>query len=126
MRQFVIAALLAAAAGCSTSTGPDLDLTGWWRGAGAGIQFTLQIADSSGALSGTGELASGSSTLGVFIVGTRSRAAVSLTIRAAGYEEAEFTGQLRQSGFTNQGMVLRRLAAPPGQRAALPSVAAVR
>lgn len=115
--------LALAFAGCSDSTAPARSaLAGNWVGStmGAATESTLNvtISERDQRVSGNGNLVTGNNSLAVTVEGTYVHPRLSLTIRAAGYNEMDYTaelvsgnsitGHLRGSGFVGEQLVIRR------------------
>lgn len=87
---------------------------------GAAVESTLSltISERDQRVGGNGNLVTGNNSLAVTVDGTYVHPHLSLTIRAAGYNEMDYTaevvggnsisGHLRGSGFAGEQLVIRR------------------
>jgi hypothetical protein len=121
MRRILSLALmlaLLAACGDGPTDPPIPSLTGRWTGTTGDIAVDLTLTETGGALSGSGHLAAPSMSLAITATGTHAHPNVSMTIRAQGYEDMDYSGtmsgdaaivgRLNGSGFTNEGLTLNR------------------
>lgn len=116
-----IAALVACGGG-DKGTAPVPTVVGSWAGSfpisttqNATLSFVL--TQTGGAVSGTGQIASGTTTIPLTITGTFAAPSLALTMNATGYSSSSFagtvsgtsmTGTLNGSGFSNQAVTLTR------------------
>lgn len=114
-RSWAVAGLLAlAAVGCgdsgTESSSKRYSTTGPWNGTATGITLSLSLTESSGTISGSGTI-TGTRSLPLTVTGTNTSNAVALTLRASGFHDLIFignitsskamSGSLNGSGFTN-------------------------
>ena len=92
MIRWIAFAVVAAAAGCTTSSGGDLELAGGWTGAaGSGATISMSLTTDGDAVSGAATIDPGSNTGGPAagtVIGSRSGKDgefVSLTITTSHY-----------------------------------------
>ena len=96
------------------------DPAGSWTSSSDGSTLTMVLANSSGAVTGSGVFAAGTASLALTITGAYSASAttVSLSMQAAGFQTLNFSGQLisakqmvgtlNGSGFVNTAWVFNK------------------
>lgn len=97
---------------------PIPSLTGRWTGTSGEMAVDITLTETDGSLTGSGNLTWDSGSLAVTTTGTHAHPNVSMTIRATGYQDIDYTGsmsgdaaisgRLNGSGFTNAGLTLNR------------------
>jgi hypothetical protein len=116
------AALLAVAAGCSTSESiAPMSATGNWVGTfsnfGTPTTLTVLLLDKTGTVTGNGTFALGTSTVPVNVSGTFVSPTLSVTVTSQGFANMNLTARvsstsldalLNGSGFLNQAITLTR------------------
>lgn len=120
LRSFALLTILLSAAACGDDSGTNskpkvYSTTGRWTGNASGINFTLTLTESGGAINGSGTL-NGGTSLAVTATGTNAANAVSVTMRATGFQDLNYTatlnnasnmsGALNGSGFSNSALTL--------------------
>jgi hypothetical protein len=124
----MLLALTLAAACTESATSPvappvvpppaDPVASGAWAGTVQGMTVTLTLAESNNTIAGSGNISAPGSSLALTATGTRAHPSVALTLRASGFEDMNFQGNfsgnnmivgtLNGSGFSNEGLTLRR------------------
>jgi hypothetical protein len=103
--------------GCDKATEPTPVITGSWSGSGGGISINLSLSQSGTSVTGNGSMSSSGGAIALTTTGTFTNPNFSLTLRAQGYEDVNFsgtvsgnsmTGVMNGSGFNQVGMTLSR------------------
>jgi hypothetical protein len=96
------------------------DPAGSWNSSSGGAALTMVLANSNGAVSGSGVYSVGATSVALTITGAYSAGAttVSLSMQATGFQTLNFSGQListkqmvgtlNGSGFTNTAWVFNK------------------
>lgn len=121
MRRLVCLAFLilsACGGGEATATVAPPTLDGVWSGATGALTFRLTLAQSTtGAVSGSGSMVSGTTTAAATATGTVTGSNFSLTISPSGFQPANYQGTfvagqmagvLNGSGLVNAAMTMSR------------------
>ena len=109
LRRFLAVAVLATAAACGDSTGPERDprpnVSGSWSGTfdGGNLSVVLQHDTIGGGVTGTGSLTYPEVAVSLTFTGTYVAPNVSLQLAAQGYQPMNLAGQ--HAGGSITGMV---------------------
>lgn len=105
----------------SASVVVEPQFSGAWIGDPEGYTFQINVTTSEtaeGVISGSGTMSNSSTSVAVTVSGTHSHPSLSLTFRASGFEDMNFTGSftsmdvapgtLNGSGFNNDAITFTR------------------
>jgi hypothetical protein len=97
---------------------PHPTMNGSWQGTAGGMIVNLTLSESASTISGAGSMVFGNESIAVNTTGVRTHPNVTLTLRATGYQDSNFSGaftgdnavagHLTGSGFNNVAITLRR------------------
>lgn len=117
----VLALVSVGAFGCSDDGGTQptrFSATGTWIGTASGITLNVTLNDNNGTVNGSGSISSSGGSLALTVTGTRAGNVVSLTARATGFQDVNYSGTfvtqrqingtLNGSGFNNFALTLNR------------------
>lgn len=94
---------------------PPPTMSGGWTGTSGGITFAFTLSESTGSITGSGNMSNGADAIALTVAGTSAHPSVSMTWSAPGYQPINFQGTrsgnsvmgaMNGSGFVNSALTL--------------------